>query len=91
MRISIAFHCTECGWWNYPTLRDNMTGNFTIVCGNCGHHHHRAVLDGRVTEDRHNHLAGAIEVVHVMRSACSPKPRASSKVLRLRERLFSGA
>gem|GEM_PF-4507389 len=23
MRIAIAFHCTNCCWWNYPTLRDS--------------------------------------------------------------------
>jgi len=90
MRIAIAFQCTICAWWNYPTLRDNMSGNFTILCGHCGHGHHRAVLDGRVTEDRHNHLAGGLEIIHVMCSACSQKPRQPGRVARLRERLFAG-
>lgn len=91
MRIAIAFQCTNCGWWNYPQLRDNMSGNFTIRCGNCRHGHHRAVMDGRVTEDRHNHLAGALEVIHVMPSACQKEPRKMGKLARLRDRLFAGA
>jgi hypothetical protein len=91
MRISIAFQCTNCGWWNYPTLRDNMSGNFTIRCGHCDHGHHRAVIDGRVTEDRHNYLAGGLEVIHVMKSACQEKPRRPSKLAQLRDRFFAGA
>lgn len=91
MRIAIAFQCTNCGWWNYPTLRDNMSGNFTILCGHCGHGHHRAVVDGKVTEDRHNDKAGGLEVIHVMKSACQREPRRMGKLARLRDRLFAGA
>lgn len=91
MRIAISFQCTCCGWWNYPMLRDNMSGNYTILCGHCQHGHHRAVVNGTVTEDRHNEKAGSLEVVHVMPSACSEKPRSRGKLSRLRDRLFSGA
>jgi hypothetical protein len=91
MRVTIAFQCTVCAWYNYPQLRENMSGNFTILCGNCGHAHHRAIQSGKVTEDRHYAAYGAVEVIHVMKSACSPEPRRLSKIARLRDYLFAGA
>lgn len=91
MRIAIAFQCTNCGWWNYPQLRDNMTGTFTIHCGNCKHGHHRGIVNGKVTTDRYNEWAGQLEVIHVMPSACQKEPRKMGKLARLRDRLFAGA
>jgi hypothetical protein len=80
-----------CRWWNYPRLRDNMSGNYTIVCGNCQHHHYRAVVDGHVTEDRHHDRYGSIEIIHVMRSACQESPRPVGKLSRIRDWLAAGA
>ena len=48
----------NCGWYNYPPLNDQMTGNYTIICGNCGHKHYRAIVKGVVTSDRHNDKLG---------------------------------
>lgn len=84
MRVTIAFKCTNCGWYNYPQLRDNMSGNYTICCGNCRHHHYRAVRSGCVTEERHSPGYGRPEVIHVMPSACSREPRKRSPLAKLR-------
>lgn len=92
MRIAIAFQCQICEWWNYPTLRDNMTGTFTIHCGHCGHGHHRGIVDGKVTEIRYNRLAGQLEVIHVMPSACQKERRPEKgKLAFLRDWWLSGA
>lgn len=91
MRIAIAFQCTNCMWWNYPQLRDNMSGTFTIHCGHCYHGHHRGVVNGKVTTDRYNDRAGQLEVIHVMPSACQKEPRQMGRLAKLRDRLFAGA
>jgi len=90
MRVTLAFQCTACLWWNYPQFRDNMSGTFTIVCGHCGHYHHRTIENGRVTELRCNESAGRLEVVHVMKSACQQEPRKLGKIAKLRERMAVG-
>ena len=54
-------------------LSDKMHGNYTIVCGNCDHHHYRHISGGIVTEDRHNHAADHGDTVHVMKSASYEK------------------
>lgn len=52
------FHCREsgggCNKYFLTNLRDNMTGNYTVECPNCGHHHFRTIKNGVITEDRHS-------------------------------------
>lgn len=84
------FNCTNCGWFNYPMLRDNMFGNYTVKCGNCGHDHYRVIKEGVVTEDRHNKNLPPAEVIHVMKSACSKEKRQLSPIQQLRQMEAAG-
>jgi len=86
------FQCTNCQHWNYPMLRETMTGNFTVQCGNCKHNHYRYIKNGVVTEDRHNSAADHGDTVVVMRAACLPpdKRRKKGTVQKIREMVASG-
>lgn len=84
------FVCTNCGWHNYPVLRENFHGNYTIRCGHCSHDHYRVIKNGVVTEDRHNKNMPAAEIIHVMPSACSEKPRELGTIARLRSMAAAG-
>lgn len=57
-RRTEEFYCGVSGGGcdNYflTYLRDNMTGNFTIECPGCKHHHFRYIKEGLVTQDRHD-------------------------------------
>jgi hypothetical protein len=89
-RHAHEFNCTNCGWFNYPMLSDSLSGNYTIRCGHCNHEHYRVILDGVVTEDRHDKARGAAEVIHVMPSACSKEPQKKGLVAQLRELAAAG-
>lgn len=80
----------NCGWWNYPVLDTNMTGNYVIVCGHCGHEHYRTIKDGVVTADRHTAKYGEAERILVMPSACSEKKRELSPIQQLRQHEVAG-
>jgi len=80
----------NCGWFNYPMLSDEMNGNYTIKCGNCGHLHYRVIVKGVVTADRHSKDLGEAELIHVMPSACSKERRVQSPVSQLRQREAAG-
>lgn len=71
-------------------LSENMHGNYTILCGNCKHHHYRVIKNGVVTEDRHSKSMGAAELIHVMPSACSKEKRQRGVVAQLREKFAAG-
>ena len=47
-------------------LSDAMSGNYTIVCGNCKHEHYRHIKNGVVTEDRHNDSSDHGDTIHVV-------------------------
>lgn len=79
------FQCTECSWYNYPTLRDNMFGNYTVKCGHCGHDHYRVIKEGVVTSDRHDKNMPIAELIHVMPSACQQTKRELSPLQQLRQ------
>lgn len=84
-RHAHEFDCTNCGYFNYPWLRDDMCGNYTIACGNCSHHHYRVIVDGVVTADRHSDRYGEAEVIHVMKSATSKERRKLGAVAQFRQ------
>lgn len=84
------FQCTECAFFNYPMLDDKMNGNFTVVCGNCKHHHYRVLKNGVVTEDRHDKTLPAAEIIHVMPSATSKEKRKLGVVAQLRQMAAAG-
>lgn len=88
-RHSHEFEC-HCGTFNYPVLDDGMTGNYTIVCGTCKHHHYRAIKAGRITEDRHNHAFDHGDTIHVLSSQTSKTRRPESPVTAFRRLAAAG-
>jgi len=90
MRVTHGFQCTECGWHNYPRLNLALTGNYTIRCGHCAHHHYRVIEQGRVTSDRHYAKYGESELIHVMPSACQESPRQLGRIAKLRQMVAAG-
>ena len=89
-RHAHEFNCTNCSWFNYPMLSDQMNGNYTIICGNCGHEHYRVIKDGVVTEDRHDKNRPPAEVIHVMKSASQKEKRQVGTISRIREMVAAG-
>jgi hypothetical protein len=62
-----------------------MNGNFTYVCGNCGHEHYRVIKDGVITEDRHSTKYGEAERIIVTKAACQETKRQLSPIQQLRQ------
>ena len=89
-RHSHEFQCTECYFFNYPMLSDVMSGNYTVVCGNCGHEHYRVLKNGVVTGDRHNTALDHGDTIHVMPSACSKEKRKRGLIAQMRENVAAG-
>ena len=71
-------------------LSDCMTGNYTVICGNCGHEHYRVIKDGVVTEDRHNSSVNHGDTIHVMKSATSKEKRQRGLIIQMREFAAAG-
>lgn len=89
-RHAHEFQCTECSYYNYPMLDESMHGNYTILCGQCGHKHYRVVEKGVVTSDRHSEKYGTTDVIHVMPSACQQTKRQLGLIAQLRQRAAAG-
>jgi len=89
-RHAHEFNCTNCNFFNYPMLDDKMNGNFTVICGNCTHEHHRTIVKGVVTEDRHSDKMGMAERIHVMKSASQKEKRKLGIVAQLRQMEAAG-
>lgn len=82
--------CTNCMYYNYPMLSDKMSGNYTIVCGNCGHKHYRYIKNGVVTEDRHKYAANHGDTIHVPKSATNKEKRKMGVIAQLRQKEVAG-
>lgn len=80
----------NCGYFNYPMLSDEMSGNYTIVCGNCGHEHYRVIVNGVVTSDRHSTKLGVAEKIWVMKSATSKERRKLGVIAQFRTLVAAG-
>ena len=80
----------NCGWYNYPMLDDKMTGNYIIVCGNCGHEHYRTIVKGVVTDDRHSATYKEAERIHVMKSASQREKRKLGAIAQFRQMEAAG-
>ena len=89
-RHAHEMHCTNCQYYNYPMLSDKLSGNFTVICGNCGHEHYRYIKDGVVTEDRHNSAADHGDTIHVPKSASTKEKRKMGQILQLRQQESAG-
>lgn len=61
------FMCSEsgggCGGSFLTYLRDNVSGEFTVECPACGHHHFRRIEYGHVKDTRHSHRDGTTEII----------------------------
>lgn len=69
------FYCqTECGKYFDTYLRTNMTGQYTIECPNCGHHHHRVITEGFVTGDRCNQNAAQLHILKGLKATLRDVP-----------------
>ena len=84
-RHAHEFQCTECAYYNYPMLDENMSGNYTIRCGKCRHDHYRVIEKGVVTSDRHSQRYDTTDVIHVMQSACQKEKRKLGLVAQFRQ------
>jgi len=66
-RTRTEFYCAivggGCGKYFDVFLRENMFGNYTIRCAACTHEHFRVIIEGNVTEDRHNERLGDAEII----------------------------
>jgi len=80
----------NCGWYNYPWLDESMTGNYTIICGNCKHEHYRTIVNGVVTEDCHNEKHGTAQILHVLKSQTSPTKRQLGSIAMIRQMEAAG-
>lgn len=80
----------NCGWYNYPPLDDKMNGNYTIICGNCGHHHYRVIRNGVVTSDRHSDELGEAHIIHVLKSQTQPTRRQLGAIAQIRQMESAG-
>ena len=94
-REVVEFQCSpsNCRYWNYPKMDLSVNGRHKIVCGNCGHVHHRVVKDGKITEDRWNNGIGDGETYIVMPSACSKEKRIprNEGIAAIRQREHAGS
>jgi hypothetical protein len=70
-------------------LSDTMNGNYVIRCGNCNHEHYRCIVDGKVTETRHDKTKRNLDIIHVMKSACQKEKKTLGVVAQMRSRLFA--
>jgi len=57
-RTKEEFYCAECSRYFLTWLREDMTGNYSFECPNCGHIHYRFIKEGLITQDRHSSRAG---------------------------------
>lgn len=77
-RRAEEFYCSiegrGCGGYFLTYLRHSDSGNFTIECPNCGHHHFRVVEDGLVTADRHRERSGETIVLVGLKSTFKKTP-----------------
>lgn len=72
------FYCDTsgggCGKYFLTWLRKKMTGNYTIQCPNCHHHHFRYIDQGLVTRDRHSERSGDKEVIIGLKATLRDHP-----------------
>lgn len=69
------FYCQECRNYFTTYLRDNFFGNYTIVCPNpkCQHQHFRVIINGVVTEERHQKMYGETTKIRPLKSTMRKK------------------
>ncbi len=89
------FYCDKsgggCGKYFKTYLRLNMSGNYTIVCPGCQHHHFRYIKDGLVTGDRHYERAGTKELIIGLRTTLQDKPHHDDPMFRRQQlRAYDG-
>lgn len=74
-----------CGKYFLTWLRQNMNGEYTIQCPNCGHHHFRKIVDGLVTSDRHDLRSGTQEIIIGLKTTLRDEPWTNDPEFRRRQ------
>jgi DNA-directed RNA polymerase subunit RPC12/RpoP len=91
VRRKEEFYCAVsgggCGKYFKTYLRSNMSGNYTIECPNCGHHHFRVIDKGLVTDDRNYSRRNDQEILVGLKSTLSDTPWHDDPAFR-RQQLF---
>lgn len=44
--------CHECSRYVVFEMDEDLSGDLTVICPNCGHEHYRVVVNGEITEVR---------------------------------------
>lgn len=67
-------HCTNCAKQFTASIDFSLNGNHIVECPWCGHYHYRVIVDGKVTEERHNsdHRDHVVEKRYVWKSTSQP-------------------
>jgi hypothetical protein len=73
--IDEEFYCGECVGYFNQKLRANVTGNFTIQCPECGHHHYRYIENGFITDRRCNDKADQLDIIIALKAKYRKTPR----------------
>lgn len=73
-RTKEEFYCAECSRYFLTWLREDMTGNYSFECPNCGHIHYRFIKEGLITQDRHSSRAGEAEIIVGLKSTIRETP-----------------
>lgn len=85
-RRAEEFYCAKmgggCEGYFITYLRENMTGNYTIQCPMCNHHHFRVVKEGLVTNDRHSTQNGESTVLVGLKTTYRKTPWHEDPVFR---------
>lgn len=89
------FHCAVsgggCDSYFLTWLRDDMTGEFTIECPGCKHHHFRKIKEGLVTGDRHSQREETTEIIMGLKSTLQKTPWHNDPEFRRRQlRAYNG-
>lgn len=50
--VRTDMYCHDCSKNFLGTIDYSITGNHTIICPHCGHHHCRVIEDGKITGER---------------------------------------
>jgi hypothetical protein len=85
-RRSEEFYCDKagggCGKYFLTYLRENMSGNYTVECPGCKHHHFRVITEGLVTRDRHSERLGTATILIGLRTTLRDRPYHDDPVFR---------
>lgn len=62
-RCYFEMFCNDCNGWILLNLNEGISGDFMIVCPNCGHEHPRTIKEGVMKEDNEVKVKGKSRIV----------------------------